>query len=80
MFNKNKFKAWIKINRTYLVYVGVVIKSHTERPLDLIIIRLRVILKILWPYKDQHAEIEQKTDLINTHLSDLITTPEYMTL
>ena len=59
---------------------GVVIRSCTKPALDLIITRLRVILKILWPYKDPFAALKKwPLDLINTHLrsskkkSDLIT-------
>ena len=48
---------------------GVVIRSCTKPALDLIITRLRVILKILWPYKDPFAALKKwPLDLINTHL------------
>ena len=58
----------------------VVIRSDTKPALDLIITRLRVILKIVWPYKHPFAALKKwPLDLINTHLrsskkkSDLIT-------
>ena len=52
-----------------LVQGGVVIRSDTKPALDLIITRLRVILKILWPYKDPFAAPKKwPLDLINTHL------------
>ena len=47
----------------------MVIRSHTKSPLDLLITRLRMILKILWACKDPFAALEKwPLDLINTHL------------
>ena len=55
--------------KAILLQGGVVLRSHTKPPRDLTITRLRVILKILWPYKDPFAALKQwPLDLINTHL------------
>ena len=68
------------INVTFILQGRVVIRSDTKPALDLIITRLRVILKIVWPYKHPFAALKKwPLDLINTHLrsskkkSDLIT-------
>ena len=70
----------IRHNNRLELQGGVVIRSDTKPALDLIITRLRVILKIVWPYKHPFAALKKwPLDLINTHLrsskkkSDLIT-------
>ena len=63
-------KSAISVTQVSINIQGVVvIRSHTKPALDLIYTRLRVILKIVWPYKDPFAAVKKwALDLINTHL------------